>query len=231
MGGLIVFSVGVHIFLLFRIAAIYHSNALASIELTLEDVSRPVERSIPRPPRRLKTPPLIRDTKPPKAEERPIPPLKPLRMEPVASVVATGPVERITVPRVPDMSPPSVAAWHPEAAAEPATAPMAPPIVAPSAPVATRAGYFALVREAIERKKEYPEVARTARIEGRVTVAFVIRADGNVRDVGIVTKSRSRYLNEAAVNAVKGAAPFPRPPKSLFNGAIKLKVVIVFELR
>jgi protein TonB len=212
----------------------YHSNALASIELTLEDVSvsRPVERRIPRPPRRLKTPPLIRDTKPPKAEERPIPPLKPLRMEPVASVASPEPVERITMPRVSDTAPPSVAAWHPEPAAEPAPAPtVAPPMVAPSAPVATRVGYFALVREAIERKKEYPEVARTARIEGRVTVAFVIETDGTVRDVEIVAKSRSRYLNEAAVNAVKGAAPFPRPPKSLFEGSIKLKVVIVFELR
>ena len=230
--GLIVLSVGVHILLLIRIAGVYRSEALATIELTLKDVSMPVGRSIPRPPRRLNMSPLIKETEPPKATERPIPSLKPLRIEPVASVLSTGPVEKINVPAVPDVSAPSIAAWRPESIAEPMAGPtVAAPIAVPSAPVATRAGYFELVRQAIKRNKKYPEVARTGRIEGRVNVGFMITPDGNIRNVCIVKKSRSKYLDAAALDAVKEAAPFPKPPKSLFKRSIKLVITIVFELR
>ncbi|MFZ0447980.1 MAG: energy transducer TonB [Desulfatiglandaceae bacterium] len=232
LGGLIVLSVGVHILLLIRIAEVYRSDALTSIELTLRDVSRPVGRSIPRPPRRLNMPPLLKEAEPPKATERPIPSLKPPRIEPAASVLSTGPVEKISVPAVPDVSTPSIAAWRPDSIAEPVAGPTAAaPIAGPSAPVATRDGYFELVRQAIERNKQYPEAARAGRVEGRVAVQFVIGSDGNIRDVEIVKRSRSRYLNEAALDALKGAAPFPKPPKSLFKESIKLVIAIVFELR
>jgi periplasmic protein TonB len=222
LGALIIFSLGIHAFLIIRIAEVYHQKAVTRIELTLQDVSRPVGRSIPRPPRRIKRPPLVKEVKRPKVIERPVPSLRPMRVAPVAPVSPAGPVEEIDAPQVPDVSAPLIAAWRPE--------PMAAPIAGPPAPVITKASYFELVKLSIERNKKYPEAARAGRIEGRVNVGFMITPDGNIKDVGIVKKSRSTYLDEAAVSAVKRAAPFPKPPKSLFKGSVRVVVTIVFEL-
>jgi protein TonB len=231
LGGLIIVSVGIHVLLLIRIAEVYRSDAVTSIELTLQDVSRPVGRDIPRPPRRLKMPPLIKEAEPPKVTERAVPSLNPPRLDPVVSVLSTRPVEKISAPAMPDVSTPSIAGWRPEPEAKPFAEPVAGPIGGPSAPVVTKESYFELVRLSIERNKKYPEIARAGRIEGRVAVGFVITPDGNIRDVGIVKRSHSRYLDEAALDAVKGAAPFPKPPKSLFKESVNLVITIIFELR
>jgi periplasmic protein TonB len=231
LGGLIIVSVGIHVLLLIRLADVYRSEAVTSIELTLQDVSRPVGRDIPRPPRRLKMPPLIEEAEPPKVTERSVSSLKPPRLDPVASILSTRPVEELHAPAMPDVSAPAIAGWSPEPEAKPAAEPVSGPIAGPPEPVVTRESYFELVRQSIERNKKYPEAARADRIEGRVAVRFVITPDGNIRNVAVVKRSHSRYLDEAALNAVKGAAPFPKPPKSLFKGPLNLVITIIFELR
>lgn len=217
--GLIILSVGIHALLLIRIVEVYRSEAVTSIELTLQDVSRPAERRIPRPPSRVKSPPLSKETERLNVSERRVPSMKPLTNEPVKTPSPLGPVEAVDAPGAPGVTAPSIAAWRPEETG-----------VGPPAPLVTRDSYFELIRLAIERNKKYPEAARAARIEGRVTVGFVITPEGNIEDVKIVRRSGSRSLDEAALNAVKEAAPFPKPPKTLFKGPVKLAIAMVFEL-
>jgi periplasmic protein TonB len=82
----------------------------------------------------------------------------------------------------------------------------------------------------IHSVKKYPESARSRHIQGRVKVKFVLLADGSLGDVQIVKSSRHKNLDEAAVNAVKKAAPFPKPPSFLFKTPVTLQVNILFEL-
>jgi periplasmic protein TonB len=67
------------------------------------------------------------------------------------------------------------------------------------------------------------------RIEGRTTVSFIIGLDGSISGLAVVTGSRDKSLDEAAIKAVEKASPFPRPPLKLFSGSIPVEITIVFE--
>jgi len=68
------------------------------------------------------------------------------------------------------------------------------------------------IREAIQKGISYPAIARKMGWEGKVVVLFRILADGSVRDVRVVQGSGHAVLDRGAIEAVRGASPFPRPP-------------------
>jgi protein TonB len=106
-----------------------------------------------------------------------------------------------------------------------------PPVQAPTIDgraVANR--YMAVVLQLIERNKRYPDRARRFRIQGRVKVAFTITPEGGVEKLAVTRGARSEDLNTAAMEAVRRAAPFPRPPLEAFGGTPRVAVTIVFEL-
>jgi protein TonB len=74
------------------------------------------------------------------------------------------------------------------------------------------AGDFAWIRDAIQRAIAYPPSARKMGWEGQVVVAFKLLSDGSVRDVRVVQGSGHAALDRGAVDAVRGASPFPRSP-------------------
>lgn len=82
----------------------------------------------------------------------------------------------------------------------------------------------------IEQKKHYPLSARQRHLEGRVLLTFTINANGRVSNVRVIKGSRFSMLDDAAVAAVRDAAPFPPPPKKVFGQSIDLKIPISFEL-
>jgi protein TonB len=71
---------------------------------------------------------------------------------------------------------------------------------------------YGYLRDAIQRGIAYPAVARRMGWEGRVVVAFLILPDGTVRNVRVVRGSGFAVLDRNAVEAVRTASPFPRPP-------------------
>jgi len=71
---------------------------------------------------------------------------------------------------------------------------------------------FAYIRDVIQRGIAYPPTARKMGWEGKVVVAFLVLADGSVRDVRVVQGSGHAVLDRGAVDAVRSASPFPRPP-------------------
>lgn len=209
--GLVGVSLGIHLVIFMHVAGIYRSNALTYIELTLQGVSKPSIRSIPRPRHRPKAPHPM-DVKRLKIMQRRIPHLKPIKMEPTEKHLPDSLMERISMPDIPATPGLNIANWSPGELVE------------------TSSSYLEMVRLKIERHKVYPDMARIRQIEGRVTIRFVITPEGGIRAVEIARTSRQKVLDKAALRAVKAAAPFPKPPGRLFEGEIPLELTIVFEL-
>ncbi|MDR1230016.1 MAG: TonB family protein [Spirochaetaceae bacterium] len=72
----------------------------------------------------------------------------------------------------------------------------------------------------------YPAPARRAGIQGVTEIAFTIHEDGRVSTVAIQKSSGHAVLDEAAIETVLAAAPFPRPP-----APARLAIPISFRLR
>lgn len=203
-------SLGIHLIIFMHIAGIYRSNALTYIELTLQGVSKPSIRSIPRPRHRPKAPQPM-DVKRLKIAHRHIPSFKTIKMEPAEKHLLDSLVEGISMPDIPPTSGLNIADWNPEG-------------------LETSSSYLEMVRLKIEQHKSYPDMAKVRQIEGSVTIRFVITPEGEVRALEIAKTSRHLVLDEAALRAVESAAPFPKPPRHLFKGEIPLELTILFEL-
>ncbi len=203
-------SLGIHIVIFMHISGIYNSNALTYIELTLHNVSKLSPRSIPRPRHRPKAPQPM-DVKRLKITQRQIPSFKPIRIDPAEKGLPDSLMEGISMPDIAAGSGLNIADWSP-------------------GELDTSYSYLEMVRLKIERHKSYPDTAKVRQIEGSVTIRFIITPEGGVRAVELVKPSRHLFLDTAALNAVKDAAPFPKPPRHLFKGEIPLELTIVFEL-
>jgi len=219
LGILILVSLAVHALIFVRISGLYDSRSTAYIELEVLEQERPSARSIPRPPKR-PDPPVPSPTAAPvptrvPAAPRPfVPELKDSHAKLPATLVE--PLSQPENPQTPALT----------------AVPWAPTEVAPPGVSAYGASgdYFGMVRLRIERNKRYPSMAIQRRIQGKVIVRFVIESDGRAGQVGVVEPSPHAILNEAAVEAVRSASPFPRPPRELFTGPVTLEVAILFEL-
>lgn len=208
-------SFGIHMVIFMHISGVYNSKALSYIELTIQNMSKPSTRAIPRPRQRFK-PPQPQEVKRLKVTPQRAPRLKPVKLEAAEKHLPDSLVERIDLPDIPD-SALKIADWSPGTAVT-------------SGHYTTVQSYLEMVRLKIERYKKYPDVARVKNIEGLVVVRFIITPDGGVREVKVIQYSRNPALDLAALRAVKDAAPFPKPPKRLFKGEIPLELMIVFEL-
>ncbi len=207
---MIAVSLGLHLIIFLHIAGIYRSQALTVIELTLNK-QEPQARSIPKPRMRHKTP-KTSDVRKIDVRKQHIPQMK---MDPVDAECPDSITERIAMPDTSGLSA-GVTDWQPGGVV--------------SSDYLTRGDYFDMLRLKIESRKKYPERARKKQIEGRVEVGFTLDSTGAVTAAEVVQSSRHPALDRAAVNAVKAAAPFPRPPSNLFEGTLQMTITIIFEL-
>jgi protein TonB len=77
--------------------------------------------------------------------------------------------------------------------------------------------------------KRYPNSARLHGLEGRVVLKVVIRADGHLAGVSVITSSGHAVLDDAAVEAVKLACPL-HMKHELGKPQIVVSLPIVFSL-
>jgi protein TonB len=217
--GLIIISVGVHILLLLHLSGVYRSRTLTYIEISLLNTDPSPARDIPRPRPRPKAPDPDEPVKKINVVPRPMPRFKPLAMAPMEKELPDTIVEDISEPDVHQAPGVDAADWLPGPTAQEAVGEFM-----------TAASYLDMVKLKIESRKRYPQSAKDRRIEGRVKVSFILASDGSVRDVTIAKGAHDNELNMAALNAVRDAAPFPRPPSTLFKGDLSLDLIIVFEL-
>lgn len=73
--------------------------------------------------------------------------------------------------------------------------------------------YAGRVRSKVQRNFRYPKSATRAGIKGTVTVSFTVTGNGGLGSVRLASGSGSPILDEAALNAVRKAAPFPAIPE------------------
>lgn len=78
---------------------------------------------------------------------------------------------------------------------------------------AAESNYKGKVRSKVQRHFRYPKSADRAGVSGTVTVGFTVSSSGGVSGLRIVKGSGSPVLDEAALNAVRGAEPFPKIPE------------------
>ncbi len=70
----------------------------------------------------------------------------------------------------------------------------------------------------LEREHHYPKEAQREKLEGKTQFAFKIQTDGSIKYARIVKSSGHPILDQAALQAVKKAAPFPYYPKEIRYG-------------
>lgn len=219
---LLIFLVGVslvaHLVVLHRVSERYRSGAVSYIELDLEETSRSFARVIPRPRPRNEIP-VVPEARPVTVPERPIPKLQiepaPARPESVTGVDAAV-ISRPDIPSSPAVTGFAAGDW-------------AAPPAGPSSHFGKR-DYMDMIRMRIESRKKYPRAARSRQIEGRVKLRFTLLPDGRVRESEILESSGHAILDQAALEAVTAAAPFPPSPPNLFTGSLPLEITLIFEL-
>jgi protein TonB len=85
---------------------------------------------------------------------------------------------------------------------------------------------YRYLQRRIRDKLVYPAPARRAGIQGVTQVSFTIHEDGRVSAVTILKSSGHSILDEAAMETIYAAAPFPRPP-----APARIAIPIAFRLR
>ncbi len=214
---LICISVGIHGLAFARISGLYSSSAMQDIELTLEDLSKPFSRSIPRPTFRPKKTHKPLDVKKIQIKPTCIPKIQPMKINPVDNSLSSDLMETISAPDLTsDMQGGDIYAVS--------------DFLETGTDFTNTKSYFEMVKLKIETSRHYPETAMSTRKEGRVTVGFILTLKGDVREVKIVNDCRYGCLNQAAMKAVYDAAPFPRPPLKFFKQDIPLEFTILFEI-
>lgn len=214
---LISVSLAIHLILFMHISGIYHSKALSFIEFTMEDISNPSSRDIPRPrlrPETYENPPEVKRLN---VRKSIVPPFKAMKLENVEKDIHDRLVEEINPSSIFNSSDLGGVGWDPRAGIG-------------AGQHVTRNDYFEMVRLKIESQKEYPEMARIKYLEGHTTVGFIITRSGIATELTIIKSSRTKALDEAAILAVRKASPFPSPPSDLFKGLIPMELTIVFEI-
>ncbi|MFH1282801.1 MAG: TonB family protein [bacterium] len=90
--------------------------------------------------------------------------------------------------------------------------------------------YFAQVRSQIINNKYYPKSSYSKNQEGKVTLSFTISRDGKVQNVIILNKCFYKSLNNAALNTITKAAPFPIFPNDIHSSSLKLKITLEYSI-
>jgi TonB family protein len=93
-----------------------------------------------------------------------------------------------------------------------------------------RAGYTALIQRRIEDAKEYPKGSQKLGRQGVLKVQFTILKNGQLGNVSLLTETEYPELNQAAMAAVKRAAPFSGIPDSIMGQSLSFIVPIKFKV-
>ncbi|MBC8288497.1 MAG: energy transducer TonB [Nitrospinae bacterium] len=95
---------------------------------------------------------------------------------------------------------------------------------------AIRKGFSSRVWGRIVQAKYYPSVARKRGWEGEPVIEFKLGRNGDLLSSTIALPSPHKILNEAALDVIKNAVPYPRIPETLQVDSIRFKLPITFIL-
>ncbi|MFH0811762.1 MAG: energy transducer TonB, partial [Pseudomonadota bacterium] len=190
LGSLFCVSLGVHVMLIGYLNGLFSATKnVTRIEVSINDISKPKERSFPKPRTRIKPP---EETK--TITKVNVNSLVEKLPEPTNSVPGEYPhlgrVQEINVPEVINAPKPTISAWNPRR-------------LESGTPQTTLNDYLAMVRLRIDRHKTYPQAARMRQLQGTVVVHFVITLEGTVKTLKIIQSSGYTVLDEAGLKAIR----------------------------
>ncbi|MCG3152702.1 MAG: hypothetical protein GEEBNDBF_02005 [bacterium] len=133
-----------------------------------------------------------------------------------------------TPPEVPE-SPATSVEDPPTATPPPAPAPVPAPLLVSYDE--ERAAYLRKFNAAIERHKQYPPQSRRLGRQGRVALLIGINAEGELERLEVASSSGHLALDNAALEAVRAAAPFPPPPQPAFDPHPLFQLGLEFRLQ
>ena len=91
--------------------------------------------------------------------------------------------------------------------------------------------FIRMIRDKIEKVKNYPEFARTNNYTGEVHLKFSIASSGEAGEIMLIKSSGFSVLDESAIAAIKEASPFLPFPDRLNSNEILVSLPIIFDLR
>ncbi len=188
-------------------------QVLQVIEIDMDSGPSRYTRNIPRPRHRLEQLQPV-DAQPVQAAATP-----PVKHTAQHTDPDVGPVESLS--RVRSVDVPS---------ADTSLAGVSTSAAAAAAGFMTRKDFLQLVKMRIEAMKTYPDQARKRNQQGVVVIEFELEKGGRIRAANVRKSSGVDLLDQAAVQAVHKAAPFPRAPHGLFQYPVRLRVGVAFEL-
>jgi periplasmic protein TonB len=174
---------------------------------------------------------------PPKPVEKPKPEPKKIKPLPEPAPIETYEPPSEVVPPEPATNPAPVMAVEPTVQQPPVfTAPLPPPEPPiPTGPTqadldAARSRYGSLLAREIAKHKLYPRVAQMRGWQGEAIVDLKLDGSGNVLSSTIETSSGFEVLDKQALEMVKKASPFPKPPDILSLNTFNILVPVSFKL-
>jgi protein TonB len=81
----------------------------------------------------------------------------------------------------------------------------------------------------LQQAKRFPETARARGDEGRAVVRLSIQRSGALGHAQVVRSSGSALLDQAALDTVRRAAPFPPLPAEIAGAALVLNAPMNFK--
>jgi periplasmic protein TonB len=93
------------------------------------------------------------------------------------------------------------------------------------------ASYFARIKHQIELVWDYPHQAQRKGITGELTLRFQISKEGNLMNVRLINSSGYDVLDEAALQAVKSAAPYYPFPVTIDRETLPILANFVYSPR
>lgn len=170
--------------------------------------------------------------KPAPVEPRPKPPVKkPLPPTPPAPKARPTPPAAV-VPGPEAKSPEgSSVASVPSASTGPAGSGSDTRSTAPSWAPAARVRYEELLFAWIDRHKQYPMLAQRRGIQGSGSVRVRIDRNGRVLDRVLVRSTGQAILDEAALDMVRRASPFPAVPEEYSGSSFEFVAPVEYRLR
>jgi protein TonB len=93
------------------------------------------------------------------------------------------------------------------------------------------ASYFARIKRQIELSWDYPNEAQRKGITGQLTLRFQISRDGNLTNVRLINGSGYNVLDEAALQAVKSAAPYYPFPVTIDRETLAILANFIYNPR
>ncbi len=93
------------------------------------------------------------------------------------------------------------------------------------------AKYYQIVSKQIKKKAIYPEEAKRWSEEGLIYISFILLKDGHLKKIKVRISSGNEYLDKAALQSIKDAAPFPPFPVQIKEKQLCLNISISFEIK